>query len=188
MDLGAGRPPRLVLVPGGGGSGPEHWHHAWAADDDRCEWVDQRNWDGGSRDDWVGALDRQIRTSTRPAVLVAHSLGTIVVAHWAATHTGPVVAALLVAPADIEDAWVTAGSVYEPFVPIPMTPLTFPSVVVASTDDPFLALDRGEQLAQAWGSEIEVVGPHLHLGSDARLGAWSAGRAILDRLISRASF
>jgi predicted alpha/beta hydrolase family esterase len=109
----------LLLVPGGGGSGPDHWHTYWEAEDARAERVVQADWEHGSCADWVATLNRHIQAADTPVVLAAHSLGTITVGHWAAAHSGPVLGALLVAPADIDDEWVKSGSLYEDFRPIP---------------------------------------------------------------------
>lgn len=175
---------RLLLVPGGGGSGPEHWHHRWAAADDRCEWVEQENWTGGSRDDWVGALDAKINESTAPVVLIAHSMACVVSAHWAQQCDGPVVGAMLVAPADVEGDWVQSGEVYEQFRPIPMESLSFPSVMAVSGNDPYLSLDRAREISQAWGSTLEPVGALGHIGSAAELDTWEQGRRILDEFVT----
>lgn len=174
---------RYLLVPGGGGSGPDHWHHRWAASLPRCSWVNQADPGGGTRAEWVATIDRAIQASAQPVVLVVHSLACIAVAHWAAEHEGPVAAALLVAPADIDGDWAEPDSLYRRFQPIPMDALGFPSTVVASTNDPLLTLDRAQSFATAWGARLEVAGEHLHLGSDAQLDTWPAGRAYLDELL-----
>lgn len=179
-------PFRLLLVPGGGGSGPDHWQTYWEAEDDRSERVLQTNWDAGTCSEWVSTLDRQVRASTRPTVLVAHSLGNAVVCHWASTHkAGSVVGALLVAPADLNGDWVTSGSLYERFRPLPMKTLPFPSVLVASTNDPYISLERAENFASAWGSMIKGVGPLGHIGSDQKLKNWPEGRRLLDELLAQ---
>jgi uncharacterized protein len=174
---------RILLVPGGGGSGPDHWDRRWEAEDHRVERVVQSNWVGGTRDQWVDTLDRHLRSSDRPAVLVAHSLGNIVVSHCAATRSGAVVGALLVAPADIDAEWVGEGSVYREFRPVPMDPLPFPSILAASTDDRFLSLARARELASAWGSRLHIVGPLGHIGSDSKLERWEDGRRLLDQIV-----
>jgi predicted alpha/beta hydrolase family esterase len=158
---------RVLLVPGGGGSGPDHWHTYCEAEDARAERVVQADWECGRREEWVAALDRHIQAAQAPVVLAAHSLGAISVAHWAAVHSGPVIGALLVAPADIDGDWVKPGSLYEGFRPIPMAKLPFPSVMAASTNDPYLSLDRANEFGDAWGSRIENVGPLQHIGSNA---------------------
>ena len=176
---------RYLLIPGGGGSGADHWHHRWAASLPNCSWVDQADSDGGTRAEWLATIDNAVAASSTPAVLIAHSLACIAVAHWATMHVGPVAAALLVAPADIEDDWAEPGSLYKRFQPIPMIPFSFPSTVVASANDPFLELDRARSFANAWGAELEIAGDHLHLGSDALLDTWPAGRGYLSDLVGR---
>ena len=121
---------------------------------------------------------------------MAHSLACIAVAHWAhgaGHHDGPVAAALLVAPADIDDDWAEPESLYKRFQPIPLEPLPFPSTVVASTNDPYLSVDRARLFATAWSAGLEIAGDHRHLGSDALLDTWPAGRSYLDELVGRAS-
>jgi len=176
---------RVLLVPGGGGSGPQHWHTYWQSADGRAETVVQAEWNGGTRAQWVAALDRHVRSSNRPTVLIPHSLGNIVVSHWAATatDTGTVYGALLVAPADIDADWAQPGSLYRAFRPIPMKLLPFPTVLVASTNDPYLSMSRARDFAAAWGSRLEVVGPLGHIGSDAKLETWEAGQRLLDEII-----
>lgn len=176
---------RYLLIPGGGGSGADHWHHRWAASLPNCSWVDQADPEGGSRAEWVATINNAVAASSTPAVLIAHSLACIAVAHWAAAHDGPVAAALLVAPADIDGDWAEPDSLYKRFQPIPMDPLPFPSTVVASTNDPLLASDRARSFATAWGAELEIAGDHLHLGSDALLDTWPAGRVYLRELVGR---
>lgn len=93
------------------------------------------------------------------------------------------IAALLVAPADIDGDWVTPGSLYEDFRPIPMQRLPFPSIVAVSTNDPCLSLARAHELASAWESEVENVAPLQHIGSECKLLSWPDGQRILERLI-----
>jgi hypothetical protein len=173
---------RILLVPGGGGSGPDHWDRRWEAEDERVERVIQPDWTGGDRAQWLAALDRYVRFSETPVVLVAHSLGNIVVAHWAATHSGPIIGALMVAPADVDADWPPEGSVYRQFRPVPMNALGFPSILVASTNDQLLSPDRARTLATAWGSRLHIAGALGHIGSASQLGRWEEGRRLLDQL------
>jgi uncharacterized protein len=179
---------RVLLVPGGGDSGPDHWHTYWQSEDARFERVIQSDWNKGSRDDWVAALDRHVSSSNQPTVLVPYSLGNIVVCHWAASaspSTNRVLGALLVAPADVEAEWAPKGSLYREFRPIPKNALPFATELVASTNDPFLSLARAEEFALAWGSRLHIIEALGHIGSQSRLGNWSEGRRLLDEMIQR---
>jgi hypothetical protein len=174
---------RILLVPGGGGSGAGHWDHAWQAGDARIERVEQVDWNGGTREQWVATLARHIGTGDTPVILVAHSLGNIVLCHWAISHPRSAVrGALLVAPADVDAPWALPGSLYREFAPVPMNRLPFPSTLVASTDDPYLSMVRAREIAAAWGSRLHVAGAHGHIGSQSGLGSWPQGRNLLDEL------
>jgi hypothetical protein len=184
---------RILLVPGGGGSGPDHWHSHWEALHPRVERVVQRDWEAGTREDWVATLDRFLQDDARPTIVVPHSLGCLTVAEWAARDGGasgaPIVGALMVGPADVDADWADTaeerGPLYRSFRPVPMQDLPFPSLLVASTDDPLLSLARAQALAEAWGSELHTVGALQHIGSESLLGDWPQGRALLQLLIAR---
>ena len=173
--------PIILIVPGLGSSGPEHWQTLWGQQHPAFERVEQRDWETPVCSDWVAKLDETVMQH-RPenVVLVAHSLACITVAFWAKQHKRPIKAALLVAPADSEAAGFPEGTTG--FAPIPLEPLPFPSVVVASTNDPYVTEARAMQLAQAWGSDFVSIGEAGHINTDAGFGAWEEGLALLKRL------
>ena len=92
------------------------------------------------------------------AVLVAHSLGCVLVAAWAAhsQHTHHVKAALLVAPADVER--LEMQHMLHSWSPIVRERLPFPSVMATSRNDPFCSFMRASALAHAWGSRMVDCG------------------------------
>lgn len=103
-----------------------------------------------------------MRFSSRPPVPVAHSLGCIVVAHWAVRQQTPgVAAALLVAPADVERPG-RAAEVAE-FAPISRARLPFPATLAASENDSHCTLDRARAMAVAWGSRFVNAGCQGHV-------------------------
>lgn len=65
---------------------------------------------------------------------------------------------------------------------MPLTPLPFPSLVVASEDDAYVSLAGAKAFADAWGSRFVNVGAAGHINSDSGLGAWPEGRALLETL------
>jgi serine hydrolase len=172
----------ILMVPGYSGSGPEHWQTLWEQEHPDYRRVMQRDWERPERDEWVGALDAAIAQTEPPVVLVAHSLGCLVVVHWAAQHQRAIRAALLVAPPDAEDPdfAVDAGG----FAPIPLARLPFPSMLVASTNDPYISLERAEYLAHAWGSRCVSVGASGHINAAAGFGPWPFGEELLAELCS----
>jgi uncharacterized protein len=174
---------RLLIVPGLGGSGPDHWQTRWEALDPRCTRVEQRDWDRPELDAWCQTLEQAVLGAGSPCVLVAHSLGCITVAHWA--RRGSVAqlrGALLVAPADVENGRCLE-LVPRSFAPVPREPLPFPSLVVASADDPFAKLERARAFAASWGARFEDVGAQGHINADSQLGDWERGRQLLACLL-----
>ncbi len=80
-----------------------------------------------------------------------------------------------------------AGDALKTFQPTPTGPLPFPSILVASTDDPWIEIDRARTLATAWGSYFVDAGPQGHLNAASGIGWWEEGQALLDRVLDAAS-
>jgi predicted alpha/beta hydrolase family esterase len=174
---------RVLIVPGWGDSGPEHWQSLWESANPDFRRVAQRDWLYPIRSEWVDTLGAAIREAAAPVVLVAHSLGCIAVAHCVRDITlaeGSICGALLVAPPDVERP--DYPPVSEGFAPIPRERLPFPSIVVASRNDPFSELARTEALAAAWGSRFVDIGERGHVNGDAGLGPWPVGERLLGEL------
>src|ERR1700712_1302151 len=116
--------PRVLLVPGLGGSGPDHWQTRWAAEH-RYETVVQRNWVAPEPGAWIEALDAAVRVGGQ-VVLVGHSLGCHAITRWAASRPSDLVAgALLVAPPDLTFAVEHGAPEIAPFQPATATALPF---------------------------------------------------------------
>lgn len=171
-----------LMVPGLWSSGPEHWQTHWEAADGSFRRVEQEEWDSAERREWVRTLDDAVRRAGRGVVLAAHSLGCATVVHWAGMPGRTVRGALLVAPADVDGAGFPLEA--RGFAPMPLRTLPFPSILVASADDPYLSLERARLFAECWGSRLVEVGPVGHLNSASGLGQWAEGRALLDELLA----
>jgi hypothetical protein len=65
---------------------------------------------------------------------------------------------------------------------MPRQRLGFLSTVVASTNDPYVSLERASQFAQSWGSRLVNVGDGGHINSESGLGDWPEGFALLQEL------
>ena len=172
---------RVLILPGLFDSGPEHWQTRWERIHPSFRRVHQRDWQTPDRAEWVSALDSVVAESDTPAVVVAHSLACSLVAHWARDRHGPVRGALLVAPADVEALDFPGGTTG--FSPMPLTPFPFPSIVVASTNDPYLTPPRAVQFAAAWRARLELIGERGHVNAESRLGDWPQGLAFLAELL-----
>jgi serine hydrolase len=174
------RTPMLIL-PGYGDSGPDHWQSHWERADSACRRVVQDDWLTPRLEHWLAALDRHVAECAAPPVLVAHSLACSLVAHWAGRARSTAKGALLVAPADVDSPLRTAEEVRN-FSPIPLVRLPFASIVVASSDDPFVSLNRATAFAAAWGGRLVTLAHAGHINADAGFGPWPEGRALLAEL------
>ena len=164
----------ILMVPGYGGSGPDHWQSRWQTKLSSARRVEQRDWACGERARWVERLVDEAAKSTRPAVVIAHSHGSVVVAHAAARLRDKVVGAFLVAPPDWERPNLIEGFEHD-FAPVPREPLPFRSVVVASRNDPYCDFQRASDFAAAWGSELADAGEAGHLNVESGHGPWPEG-------------
>ena len=126
---------RYLIVPGWQGSPEDHWQSHWQNSLPNSARVEQADWLTPRREDWVAALAEAIAADSTPVILIAHSLGCITVAHWAATapvqFLRQVRGALLVAPADVERP--ACAPALRNFAPIPTDLLPFPSRSSAPT-------------------------------------------------------
>lgn len=183
-----GRRPLILTVPGLGGSGPAHWQSVWEQSRGDTAQIDLGMWDSPRRNAWVTKLDQAIRAAQAPVILAAHSLGCLSVAWWAELAGQPwgwpVAGALLVAPPDVDRA--DACGEIRGFAPSPRTQLPFPSILVASEDDPYATPQRSFDMARDWGSHFVNIGEHGHINAASDLGHWHEGQALLDRLIGAA--
>ncbi len=173
----------ILMIPGWHGSGPEHWQSRWERNLKTAQRVAQEDWDAPDKDKWVGNIIKAVAATTRPAVLVAHSIGVIAVAHAARElPKGAVSGAFLVAAPDLDDTarWpVTEGYMWPEtgfgFAPAPLAPLPFPSMLLASSDDPYCRPERARHLAAAWGAALVDVGPAGHISAESGYGPWPDG-------------
>ncbi|WP_288467265.1 alpha/beta hydrolase [uncultured Curtobacterium sp.] len=179
-----------VIVPGIGGSDGTHWQtlwqQQWGADAVR---ISPGSWSQPDLDDWVAAVDRAVHLLS-PRVdrlaMVGHSLGCWAVAEWLLSAPVRVpIAAFLVAPPDLtSDVFPSEDA--PTFVTLQASRLPVPSMVVASTNDPYCEPRVAEQLAAAWGSDLVRVDQAGHINSASKLGGWPTGREALERIENRA--
>ena len=177
--------PKLLIIPGLGDSGVGHWQNFWLNHFPNTTKVTQDNWDQPLLGDWLERLEATLKTINEPIILVAHSLATILVAHWAKTFENSYIkGALLVAPADVDSPEHTPECIWN-FAPIFLHSLPFPSIVVGSENDPYMTLERAQELAKNWGSDFINIGKKGHINSEMNLGLWPEGQDILKLLIQK---
>lgn len=173
---------QILLLPGWQNSDPDHWQSRWESiyGDHR---VEQHDWMRPLRGDWAARLEEEVLARPGPVALVAHSLGCLLVAAWAAHSriTGRVRGALLVAPGDLERD--DLRQMIPGWAPIVRQRLPFPSTMVAAHDDPYCAAARSRQMARDWGAGYVDAGNRGHINSESALGDWPEGRALLNDLL-----
>jgi predicted alpha/beta hydrolase family esterase len=182
MPLASELSPVLIL-PGLSDSGPRHWQTLWFAGRPGFRRVEQQDWETPRCADWVEALDAAVVQAGRGALLVAHSAACALVAHWSVAHPRRIRGALLVGPSDTEAPSYPKGPTG--FAPMPLGRFEFASTVVASTDDPYVSLERARQFATRWGSRFVVIGAVGHINAASGIGAWPAGLDLLEEVAAR---
>jgi predicted alpha/beta hydrolase family esterase len=174
--------PTLVIVPGLGGSGPDHWQTLW---EQKFGAVRVRQDDPAQPDPalWAARLEEVIEATPGELVLVAHSLGVLTVAHWASRYPMPerVRGALLVAPPDPDRP--DALEEVRRFAPLPAGLLPFPALVVASENDPYAALEWAEALAETWEAAFVTAGEAGHINTASGHGDWPEGEVLLGECL-----
>lgn len=168
----------IITLPGLWNSGPQHWQTHWERKYPTIKRIEHSDWNHPQRDAWVAELDAVIAAAAKPPVLAAHSLSCALVAHWAKSGSAHKIAgAFLVAPSDPE----APNYPKEPagFAPLPLDKLPFPTIVVASTDDEYVSIDRARMFARAWGSKLVEIGDAGHINGASGYGEWPEGEQML---------
>lgn len=107
------------------------------------------------------------------------------VLHWAAANNNSnIIGALLVAPADVDSPDHTPEIIWN-FSPIPTKKLEFPSIVITSSNDPYISPERAQYFAEMWGADFINIGQKGHINSDSNLEFWEEGQLILQQLIKK---
>lgn len=173
----------ILIHPGLGNSGPTHWQSFWEREYGFPR-VEQRDWETPVRTEWTTTLNNHVsKYDPQNLILVVHSLACITTAYWAQQYKVKIKAALLVAPSDTEADTYPPGTTG--FKPVPLFKLPFPSILVTSSDDYYVTVERATQFATAWGSELINIGKAGHINVASGYGEWNEGLEILKRLDSK---
>lgn len=168
-----------LIVPGLYGSGPGHWQSWLERELPDARRVGRIDWDHPVLAQWAGEIRREIDRATSALWLVAHSFGCLASVVAGADRPDKVAGMVLVAPADparftpigLRDdvADPRAESVA---AALPDQCFPFPSVVVASRNDPWVKLMVAGYWAERWGSRLVDIGEAGHLNIDSGHGPW----------------
>lgn len=175
---------KILILPGIGNSGPDHWQTRWEKYHPSFQRVEQDEWEAPHCSDWVRRLEEVVTTIPEDVILVAHSSACALVVHWTrqslSVHKRKIRGALLVAPSDPKGANYPIGP--SGFDPVPMEQLPFRSIVVASTNDKYVTSERAAQYAAAWHSRLVILENAGHINSGSGLGDWLYGLELLKEI------
>ena len=164
----------IIIVPGLSGGTDVHWYSRWESKLPTARRVIQADWDNPNLEAWTGRLTEAVERAQRPVVLVAHSLGVITIAHVAPKIAERVVGAFLVAPPS-KAAMLAIAEIDKAFADVPLDPLPFPAILIASRDDSYAAYEDSEALAKSWHVELVDAGASGHLNDESGHGPWPEG-------------
>ncbi len=181
--------PTVLIVPGLRDHVPQHWQTLLAQELPESRSVPpmgRTDLDCAARG---RALEEAVAAIDGPVLLVAHSGGCIMVAHWAmqTRRASQVHAAMLATPPDFERPMPEgypsmADLVAAGWFPVPKGALPFPSVVLTSDDDPLGQRERVEDLARGWGSRLLHLGAVGHLNPASGFGPWPRAKELVEAL------
>jgi predicted alpha/beta hydrolase family esterase len=173
----------IIIVPGLGNSEAEHWQSRWEAKLSNASRIIHPDFGKPLRALWVNAIVEAVDNATRPVVLVAHSIGVSAIAHAAPLLGSAVAGAFLVAMSDWNRPEVLPGLAHD-FAPLPREPLPFPSIMVASRNDPYCDFEVAGDYANCWGSLLVDARGNGHINVESGHGPWPEGTMIFAKFMA----
>lgn len=177
--------PTLIIVPGLGDSGPEHWQTLWEHKFGAAR-VKQDDPENPTPETWSARLQEVVEATPGDLVLVGHSCGVLTIVHWARIYGGHerVKGAILVGPTDADQTstygeYPAVGNM----APTPMGELPFPALVIASENDPYASFERAQAFADAWGAAFMTAGEAGHINTASGHGEWPEGEILLSEAL-----
>jgi len=177
----------VLIVPGLRDHVADHWQALLQARLPKSRCVPRLGKENLSLAAWVAALDDSVAACEEPPLIVAHSAGVIMLAHWAARYPRPVRGALLATPPDftqpLPPGYPTRESLAaNGWLPVPKAPFAFRTVLGASRDDPICSFEAANAMATSWGSRVLDLGRVGHLNPASGFGEWPDCAAYLAEL------
>lgn len=176
----AGPPITLVTVPGLHGSDDTHWQTWLEEQVKRAVRVRQRGRDAAQLGAWSEGVRHALAEISGAVVLASHGFGCLATAH-ALSHLphgafylpgATVLGVLMVAPGSPE-GFRSAGA-------FDARRLDVPSVVIGSTTDPWMPIEKARNLAQRWNSAFVNLGDAGHIDASAGFGPWPLARHAVE--------
>lgn len=168
----------VIIVPGLRNSDKFHWQSLWQARLPNSKRIHVDDWDTPHLAAWKAGIKAELEKLNRPAVLIAHSFGTLASASIAAEFPEQVAALFLVAPADPDKFGVTEA--------LPQDFLSVRTKLIASNDDPWMTEAKAAYWASLWGADYLRIKNVGHINSQSNLGLWQEGITELHQLVRKA--
>lgn len=166
-----------LIVPGLNDSDVNHWQSLWQrllTDRGRIELCD---WHVADLDKWRRGIELSLADINAPVILIAHSFGALAAASVAEDMPDKIAGLFLVAPAD-PDKFDIAHR-------LPENPLSIPSVLIISNNDPWMTDRKAARWALRWGSDFLTIKNLGHINSQSGIGHWPEGLTHYGRLVER---
>jgi serine hydrolase len=171
---------KIFIVPGLGNSEENHWQTNWEKQFGFTRII-QQDWDTPHCDEWIQTIQHAVSDyNQKEVILVGHSLACTTIAWWAKKYNMTIKGALLVAPSDTEADTYPPGTTG--FTPIPFFTLPFRSIVIASSDDYYVRVERAQLFAEKWGSAFYNIGNAGHVNVASGHSQWEDGLGYLVQL------
>ncbi len=162
---------RLLVVPGLGGSPAGHWQTWLEGEVPHAVRVVQSDWNTPDLDRWAAQVGVTIEEAGDRCrwLVAAHSFGVLAILRYLQLYRDArIVAQLLVAPAD-PARFDLDGS-------MPHGPLSVPTTLVLSADDPWLGPSVGRTWAARWQVPVLDLGRSGHVNVASGFGQWDYAR------------
>jgi predicted alpha/beta hydrolase family esterase len=173
---------KVFTVPGLHGSGLLHWQTMWETQYGYSR-VEQENWERPVFANWKNRLIQIVNRmgGKERAVLIAHSLGCLLVVKCLPLIRNKIAGAFLVAPPDLASPAFSVD--LSDFSVGGAAPWSISGCVVYSEDDPYASVTYSEKFARTWGLLSCNAGRQGHINAESDLGEWKEGHELFKRYL-----
>lgn len=168
----------VVIVPGLRNSDEHHWQSLWQARLPNSRRIHVNDWNTPDLAAWRAGIKAELNKLNGPAVLIAHSFGTLASAAIAAEFPDKIAALFLVAPADPNKFGIANQ--------LPQDFLAVDAKIIASSNDPWMTETKAAYWALLWGADYLRIKNVGHINSESNLGLWQDGVKQLHQLVRKA--
>ena len=168
----------VIIVPGLHNSDEKHWQSQWQARLPGSRRIHVDDWNTPDLAAWRKGIIDLLENVKTPAVLIAHSFGTLASASVAAEFPEKIAALFLVGPAD-PDKFGIAEQLPQDFLPVS-------AKVIASSNDPWMTETKAAYWSLLWGADYLRIKNVGHINSQSNLGVWPEGVRLLHQLVRKA--